>query len=199
MDRIIYLIRHGKTIGCERKRYIGTTDLPLSNEGINEARLLKEYFASINIEKMYLSPLTRCVQTADIISEGRDIEKIIVDELKEIHMGHWEGKTFTYIKERYPVLYEKRGKHIDMFKPPGGESFYELQKRVVPVFENIVRTTTGNIIIIAHAGVNRVILSKLLDFSLSEIFKLCQPYGCINKLFWDKLHERWQYETIVKR
>lgn len=199
MDRIIYLIRHGKTLDCEEKRYIGITDLPLSNEGINQARFLKEYFASINIEKMYSSPLTRCVQTSDIISEDRDIKKIIVNELKEINMGHWEGKTFTYIKERYPLLYEERGKHIDMFKPPGGESFRELQKRVMPAFENIIRTTTGNVIIIAHAGVNRVILSRLLNYHLSGIFNVYQPYGCINKLFWDKLHERWQCETIVMR
>lgn len=196
MDRIIYLIRHGKTLGCEEKRYIGITDLPLSNEGINQARFLKEYFASINIEKMYLSPLIRCVQTSDIISEDRDIKKIIVNDLKEVHMGNWEGKTFTYIKEKYPVLYEKRGKHIDMFKPPGGESFYELQNRVMPAFENILRTTTGNVVIIAHAGVNRVILSNLLNFSLNRIFNVHQPYGCINKIIWDKLHERWQCETI---
>lgn len=196
MDKRIYLVRHGKIDCGEEKRYIGITDLPLSSEGIRQAGKLYDYFSHMALEKVYTSPLMRCVQTSEIIVGSRKIERVVVEELKEMNMGDWEGKSFVYIKSRFPQQYENRGKHIDTFIPPGGESFYQLQQRVMPAFDHIMRRAAGNVLVIAHAGVNRVILSKLLDFPLQEIFNVCQPYGCVNELFWDQTHQRWQCKTV---
>ncbi|MEW9122298.1 MAG: alpha-ribazole phosphatase [Thermotaleaceae bacterium] len=196
MDRRIYLIRHGKIQMGREKRYIGITDLPLNAEGINQGKKLHDYFSNITIEKVYTSPLIRCVQTSEIIIGNRNIKSLLVEELKEINMGDWEEKSFEYIKKRFPDQYENRGKHIDTFKVPGGESFYQLYKRVIPVFEELIKITQGNILIVAHAGVNRVILSKLLGFSLQEIMNISQPYGCVNELFWDSLYQKWQCKTV---
>lgn len=199
MDRKIYLIRHGKIDFGGERHYIGTTDLSLSNDGIEQAKKLKRYFSVIDIEKAYISPLKRCVETSKIILEGRNIDRIFIDGLKEIHLGEWENKSFDHIKSRFPEEYKKRGNHIDTFAPTGGESFYQLQKRVMPIFEEIIKTTYGNILIIAHAGVNRVILSELFKIPLKEIMKIYQPYGCVNKLFLDNKLKRWRYKTITIR
>jgi probable phosphoglycerate mutase len=134
------------------------------------------------------------LQTADILLEGSSISREVIDELKEINMGDWENQTIDYIKDHFPEMYEKRGSNIDTFIPPGGESFEQMQKRVMPAFEYIAGNTAGNILIISHAGVNRVILSKLLDFPLKYIFKIIQPYGCINQLSWNITCNRWQWE-----
>ncbi len=197
MNKKIYLIRHGKIDEGAEKRYIGITDLPLCNEGIEQAGRLKEYFSGIDIEKAYSSSLIRCVQTLEIILDGRNIEKELINGLNEIDMGEWEGKSFSYIQNRFPELYEKRGNNIDTFKPPGGESFYQLQKRVISVFEDIIGSSAGDVIIITHAGVIRVILSKLLEFPLDEIFNVHPQYGCVNKLFRDGLCHKWQCETVM--
>ncbi len=163
MDRKIFVLRHGQIDYGIEKRYIGITDLPLSNDGIDQVTKLKEYFSGIEIAKAYTSPLKRCRQTAEILLEGSDTDVIVIDELKEINMGEWENKAIDYIKEHFRQMYEMRGASINAFVPPGGESFELLQKRVMPAFEYIVNNTEGNILIIGHAGVNRVILSKLLD------------------------------------
>jgi len=197
MGRKIFLIRHGQIDYGSEKRYIGITDLPLCKTGIGQVTRLKEYFSGIEIEKAFTSPLKRCMQTAEILLEGRSIGREAVDELKEINMGGWENQTLDYIKDHFRDLYEQRGASIDTFIPPGGESFAQLQKRVMPVFEYIVASTPGNVLIISHAGVNRVILSKLLDFPLLDIFKISQPYGCINRLDWDITGHRWQWEQIT--
>lgn len=194
MDRKIFLVRHGQIDYGSEKRYIGTTDLPLSSAGIGQATRLKEHFSGIVLEKAFTSPLKRCVQTAEILLEGCNIGREVIDELKEINMGEWENQTIDYIKEHFHEMYEKRGANIDAFIPPGGESFEQLQKRVMPAFEYIVKNTAGNILIISHAGVNRVILSRLLDFPLQEIFKINQPYGCINQLSWDAICHKWRWE-----
>lgn len=194
MDRKIFLLRHGQIDYGIEKRYIGITDLPLSNAGIGQVTRLKEYFSGIEIEKAYTSPLKRCLQTADILLEGSSISREVIDELKEINMGDWENQTIAYIKDHFPEMYEIRGANIDSFIPPGGESFEQLQKRVMPAFEYITANTAGNILVISHAGVNRVILSKLLNFPLKDVFKISQPYGCVNQLSWDIKCHRWQWE-----
>jgi len=196
MDRKIYLLRHGQINYGSEKRYIGITDLPLCNAGALQVARLKEYFSGIEIEKVFTSPLKRCIQTAEILLEGSNTNKTVIDDLKEINMGKWENQTIQYIKHHFHEMYEKRGSDIDVFVPPGGESFEQLQKRVMPVFECIAKNTKGNILIISHAGVNRVILSKLSDLSLKDIFEISQPYGCINQLSWDLTCSRWQWKQI---
>ncbi len=196
MNRKIYLIRHGKIDIGNEKCYVGITDIPLSIEGILQAKRLKEFFASIDIEKAYLSPLTRCVQTTNIILENRNVENFLVKELMEINMGEWDGKTFKYIKSVLPEQFKERGENIDSFIPQGGESFNQLRERVNPIFQSIIKNTNGNILIIAHAGVNRVILSSILSMPLKDIFKIKQPYGCINELSLNKEDEKWQWKLL---
>jgi len=194
MDRKIFLIRHGQIDYGSEKRYIGITDLPLSNTGIGQVIRLKEYFSGIEIEKAFTSPLKRCMQTAEIIFAGCNTNRIVLDELKEINLGEWENQTIDYIKDHFHEMYDKRGSNMDVFIPPGGESFELLQIKAMKAFEYIIKNTRGNTLIVSHAGVNRVILSKLLDFPLKDIFKISQPYGCINQLSLDITGSRWQWE-----
>jgi len=199
MVKQIYLIRHGKTEWNGEKAYIGQTELPLSKEGIEQSEKLKDYFSDIPLGKAYTSPLERCVNTMEIILAGRVIPKILVDELKEINMGDWEGMPFSEIKRTDPEAYEKRGLAIDRFTPPNGESFIDLQQRVMPVFERIVREEpTENILIIGHSGVNRVILSTILGLNLRDILKLSLPYGCVRKVWYDPGKESWTCEIDEK-
>jgi len=198
MDKIIYLIRHGKIDLGNEKVYIGSTDIPLSSEGVQQSKLLKKYFANIDIQKAYTSPLIRCVKTLDIILEDRNnIDRIYVKEFQEIDLGKWENKTFKYIKSHFPQEYEERGKNIDTFVPENGESFYQLQNRVMPIVNKILETKDNNILIVSHAGANRVIISNLLKIPLKDIMGIYQPYACINKLFWNSKVKKWEYELIT--
>lgn len=199
MAKQIYLIRHGKIEWNGEKAYIGQTELSLSKEGIEQAEKLKDYFSDIPISKAYTSPLTRCVNTLDILLGDRAIPKITVDEFKEINMGDWEGKPFSEIKRTDPEAYQKRGLEIDRFTPPNGESFFDLQQRVMPAFERIVREEqTENILILGHSGVNRVILSAILGLDLRDILKLNLPYGCVRKIWYDQEKESWNCEIDEK-
>jgi probable phosphoglycerate mutase len=197
MEQTVYLVRHG-AINCgNKKRYIGITDLHLNNVGLEHARILKKFFSTMVFEKVLISPLQRCIETANIILENFDIHPTKVKEFQEINMGNWENQTFEFIKNQFPNLYEERGLNIANFIPPGGESFYQLQTRVLPAFQHHMENTSGNILIIAHAGVNRVILSKVLDFPLENIFDINQPYGCVNKLKKNTKNETWQYCRVI--
>lgn len=197
MNKKIYLVRHGKVDTGNEKCYIGITDLPLSKEGIIQVQKLKKFFSNIDIEKAYISPLTRCIQTSDAILENRNVEKTLVKEFTEINMGQWEGKSFNYIKNYFPEQFRIRGENIDTFLPPEGESFEQLKKRVIPAFEAIANKDLGHVLIVAHAGVNRVILSNLLSIPMRDIFKIKQPYGCINEFSWNNEHKKWQWKMLL--
>ena len=125
METQIYLVRHGQIEWKSEKAYIGQLDLPLSPEGVAQAEKLRELFKTIPLDCAYTSPLRRCVATMDILLGERQIPRFRVDAFKEIDMGEWDGKTFTEIKERYPGSYEQRGRELDVFAPPAGESFVE--------------------------------------------------------------------------
>ncbi len=106
----------------------------------------------------------------------------ILPALREIHLGEWQGCTRAEIGSRFPGEWEKRGRDLAGYRPPGGESFEDLRARVVPAFEDIRKTLSGNALIVSHAGVNRVILCHVLGMPLSNLFRLDQATGSLNIL-----------------
>lgn len=179
--RNLYFVRHGKPeFPGGKKCCIGWTDLSLSEEGRSQIAELKKQFENEAIEKIYTSPLKRCVESARILSEllsGGQIPVEIVEDMKEIGMGEWEGLPFSEIREKYPEEYEERGKDLAYFRPQGGESFVMCQKRAVRVFERISRETRGNVILMAHAGFNRTLISYLENRKLKNILEIPQEYA----------------------
>lgn len=192
METQIFLVRHGQIEWKSEKAYIGQLDLPLSPEGVAQAEKLREQFKTIPLDCAYTSPLSRCVATMEILLGERQIPRFRVDAFKEINMGEWDGKTFTEIKERYPGSYEQRGRELDVFAPPAGESFVELQQRVLPVFAEVVKENDSqSIVILAHAGVIRVILANLFGLTIKEVFKWKIPYAASFKLCYNQNSGKW--------
>ena len=101
MAQRVFLIRHGKTSGNAEKRYIGTTDEPLTKEGMDEIKKNKYPCADM----IFSSSLKRAVQTAEIIWPGQ--KAIVIDELRETDFGRFEGKNYKrrqvwiYLKKRF--------------------------------------------------------------------------------------------------
>lgn len=87
------------------------------------------------------------------------------------------------VRERFPGGYEARGLDIVNYRPPGGESFADLSDRIWPAFASIAdscASETRPVVVVAHAGVNRVLLCRLLGMPLANLFRLKQGYGCCN-------------------
>ena len=101
-------------------------------------------------------------------------------------MGEWEGMGFQDIRARYPVLYELRGKDPLSNVPSGGESFEHCRDRAAYGLISLLAKTTGDIAVVTHAGVNRILLTSLLSEPLEGALHKKQPYGCINQLSWGR-------------
>lgn len=176
----LYLVRHGDSRQDQVKRYIGQTDLPLNAVGKAQIRALQKALARIDFARIYSSDLRRCLETARIIAGplGKSIRTM--PALREINLGEWDGQTMASIRERFPEEYQCRGRELVDFCPAGGESFRDLQARVIPAFLDIITQTKGAILLVAHAGVNRTILCQVLGLPLDELFQVPQDFGCLN-------------------
>ncbi|KLU64223.1 alpha-ribazole phosphatase [Desulfosporosinus acididurans] len=199
-QKLIYLVRHGDIGLGSEKRYIGQTDLPLSPLGLKQASLLKDMFSHLSFDNIFCSDLMRAQQTAEIIAILSTAVPILCPEFREVNMGDWEGKTFSEIRTRFPKKFAERGQTIANFVPPRGESFSDCSKRVLPAFERLAESAGNTILIVAHAGVNRIIICHVLGMPLENVFQLQQSYGCVNLLCQDSSGYRLNYmnNLVVK-
>lgn len=178
---VIYLLRHGEAEGeTPLKRYIGQTDVSLTASGRAQARWWARHLSGEVFEVIYGSDLRRVRETIEILTANRQIPVHFKPELREIHLGQWEGKTFISIRRRFPDEFKARGLNFGGYRPPGGESFKDLQKRILPVFQGIVHASRGKVLIVAHAGVNRVILCHVLGVPIDHLFRVTQDFGCLS-------------------
>ncbi len=179
----ILLIRHGHTVGGEEKRYKGHIDVELSPEGESQIRSLKQRFNGLieTTNAVYCSDLKRAIRSAEIISEGLDITPVIVPEFRERSFGIWEGMSFEEIEKAFPREFNLWKSDPLNYSPPGGESTMEVQKRTIEALGRLLNQHRGDTIsIVAHGGINRVILCHFMGIPLSNIFRIEQNFGCLN-------------------
>lgn len=192
----VYLVRHGHVNNGNEKRYLGRTDISLDAVGIEQAKVLHEYFKTIPINAVFTSPLKRCLQTTRIVCEGQQLHYERVEAFTEIDMGDWENVPMAQIKSTYPELYAQRGDNLEYFTPPHGESFHDVAARARYAFDAITHHATGTILIVAHAGVNRTILANILGISINEMFCIEQPYAYVNELTWNEQRIQWDNKRV---
>ena len=155
----IYLIRHGQTPGNKLKRYVGTTDEHLTQEG---CEFLKELSYPIP-ETLYASPLLRCVETAGILFPEKELH--IIDELSECDFGEFENKNYKELSgnENYQKWIDSNG----MLPFPGGESREEFKHRSLMGFQKAVtgciRENVHRAALVIHGGTIMNIMEEYAD------------------------------------
>lgn len=177
---MIYLVRHGAIDTGQERRFIGQIDLPLASSGIRQAEQLRNRLAGADLAGIYCSDLSRSLETARIIAANHPVPLVTDKDLREISLGAWEGHSFAEIRRRYPTEFARRGDDIAGYVPPGGESFASFGRRIMTAFNRLVEQANRNILIVGHAGVNRVIISRLLGMPWQNIFYIGQDYACLN-------------------
>lgn len=175
----IYLIRHGEITQSSPRRFVGQSDLLLTDRGREQMRQVAEYLVGRGLPRLLCSPLSRCVESAGIVGKALGLEPEVAADLREIGLGVWEGLTVEEVRERFPGDYEARGRDLARFRPAGGESFADVERRTWPAFNAISKSNFPQAIV-AHGGVNRVLLCRILGMPLENLFRLGQDYACLN-------------------
>jgi probable phosphoglycerate mutase len=161
----VFLIRHGATILSAEDRFAGATDVPLSDEGRQQASRLAVRLQEEPITAVYASTMGRTIETARILAEPHGLEVQQREGLREISHGHWEQMTREEVDEKYPQEAEEWDKDPYTFAPAGGESGLAVTARALPALIELVRAHPGgNILVVSHKATIRLLLSSLLGF-----------------------------------
>lgn len=177
---VLYLVRHGSIISVGGKAFIGQIEAPLSEEGVEQAWGLRKWLEPVQFSRVISSDLLRSQRTSKIIAGWRSNPIEAMPALREINLGEWEGFSFDEIKERFPEEYAARGRDIEHWRPPHGESFADCLARVSAALTEILAGSRGNVLLVGHAGVNRLILCLALGIPVRNLHGIGQDYGCVN-------------------
>jgi len=177
----LYLVRHGELVTSKEWRYVGQMDVELNETGKKQIQNLSGRLSSEQIEMIFSSDLTRTIESAEIIGNKLEIINEPISELREINLGVWEGLTLEEIEESFPEDLVKRSEDIKDFRIINGESFSDVKKRVIPKLKDIIEgNVSKRILVIAHGGVNRIIIADALGLDINNIPRLEQNYACLN-------------------
>lgn len=177
----LLLLRHGEVANIKEWIYNGHNDVDLSPDGVRQYETIAEKLKDAPIKAVYSSDLLRASRGAEMIAAKHGLSVIKFPELRELHYGIWEGKTVSHIREMYAEEVKERYADIVNYRVEGGETLVELSARVLPKIDELLQAHLGEtMVIVAHGGVNRIILLDILNSSLQNFYSLQQSFGGIN-------------------
>ncbi|MEZ4483115.1 MAG: histidine phosphatase family protein [Syntrophotaleaceae bacterium] len=176
-------MRHGEVEGHGQPRYNGQLDVPLTPRGLQHYQQLRERLCRRPIAAVYSSDLARCLDGAHMLAAAYGLKPEAMIRLRELHAGDWEGHPWSELQARYPRQWQERLDDIVHYRIPGGENLLDLRDRARTAIAKIIARHPGQeVIVVAHGGINRIILLDALGAPLDRVFSLSQFYGCLNIL-----------------
>ena len=169
----IILIRHGETED-NLKRIFSRDNTKLTDKGraqiLNSKKLLKNF----EYEEVYYSPLTRAVESTEVLG----LNGIIEDRIREINFGTFTGMTFDEIRKLHPLKAKEWLKDSINYRVPKGESMLDVYNRIEEFLKEIIQRDK-NVLLICHDCVIRVALCWVFD-NPDYFFKFKVDNGSIN-------------------
>jgi broad specificity phosphatase PhoE len=208
---ILTLMRH-PPINRESETCIGQTNVELSPEGRTALIPLAGEACRLRPDQILCSDLKRCQLLAEAIAARLDLFAESDPIWRELSFGTWENRTWSDIQAREPQVLCEWMANFDTVAPPAGESFQQLQARVLKGIEskilchtgeapvlrsemNTGRPATPHCLVVTHAGVIRAAVSAFSDLPLRKAFELAVPYG--SHTSFRRCGNRWSPLDIV--
>jgi alpha-ribazole phosphatase len=177
----LFVARHGEVGGDGVLR--GQVDVPLTDRGLAQARQVAERLADEPLAAVYCSDLERSRVGAELVAHGRSLPVLADPAFRELDMGRWDALPMAEVWRRERDLLEAWWADLEGFVVPGGESMGQLRDRVLPALNAVLARHPGETVcLVAHGGVNRVILFEAVGIPLGRFHVLAQDYGCLNLL-----------------
>jgi broad specificity phosphatase PhoE len=148
------LVRHGETEWSRAGKHTGRTDVPLTEGGRNQAKMVGAALRSRRFAAVWTSPLSRALETCRLAGFG-DVA-VLKDELVEWDYGEYEGRTTLDIRSERP------GWTLWRDGVPGGETVDEVRARADRALAEVA-SAGGNVLVFAHGHVLRVLAARWLD------------------------------------
>ncbi len=182
---MVDLMRHGEPLGGMLLR--GSTDHALTETGWRQMRQAVE--GRDGWARIVSSPLKRCQQFAQELSQSRALPLRVHEGFSEIHFGAWEGRSMEDVHDTEPERLAAFWADPMNNTPPQGEPLTDFRRRVLAAWSELLQDYRGeHVLVTAHGGVNRVILAEVLGMPLQNLFRIDVPYACLTRIIVDHVH-----------
>jgi broad specificity phosphatase PhoE len=179
----LLLIRHGENDYLKQDRLPGRLpDIHLNKRGQAQAAALAENLKTLPVRAIYASPLERAVETAEPLAQALGLPIQLRPGLLDTDVGEWQGIQIRVLRKQPQwKLVQERPSH---FRFPGGESFLEIQERLVREIETIRCTHKSRdmVAVVFHADPIKLVLAHYLGLPLDNLQKLSVGAGSVSIL-----------------
>jgi len=179
----LILLRHLKSQWNLENRFTGWTDVPLSMEGVENAKEVSDKLAGVKIDKVYTSPLIRNRETTSLILENlgkKDAPIVINKALDERNYGALQGLNKDEVKKQYGEEQVKLWRRSWDQAPPEGESLKDVYERAVSFFKEYIEKdleSGRDILVVASHNSLRALVKYIEKIPNEEIMNLEITYG----------------------
>lgn len=185
MNTTILLIRHGETAWNRGKIFRGVYDIPLNENGRIQAQALARMLAIRPIDAAYTSPLSRAVETAQLVLESHRIEPGMHDGLKDFDYGEWTGLEDTEVARRWPDEHQHWIMAPHTLRVPGGDTLQDVFDRAFEAIAAIAKQHNGQTVaLFAHRVINKLLVLGMLTLGLERFPFIQQDNCCLNEFLW---------------
>ncbi|WP_090594737.1 histidine phosphatase family protein [Auraticoccus monumenti] len=173
----LLLLRHGETPLTPERRFSGTgsSDPGLSEVGLRQAQQAARS-AVVRLAGptvVLTSPLRRCRETADVVAAALGVTVEVLEDLREMDFGEWEGHTFAEVRQRHPDDLAAWKRSADVAPTGSRESFTELLHRVGDVARNLSRAHPGaTVLAVTHVTPVKAFVAHALDAPATSFFAM---------------------------
>ena len=169
----LYYLRHGQTTwNADGNRYAGATDVPLTELGIQQAKQGSARIRDIEFDAVFCSGMSRALETAKLVLDGRDVPIVQDPRLNEMNYGTWEGKTHAEIVAEPDNHWHDWAVDPDAFRPgERGELASELVARVTAFLYDVMQPGR-TVLAVAHHTTGRLLIAHTLEMPLSAYRRL---------------------------
>ncbi|MBO0844507.1 MAG: bifunctional RNase H/acid phosphatase [Nocardioides sp.] len=173
----LVLVRHGATSYTAGKRFSGglaSSNPGLTDEGRAQARGVADWLAPIGeaFETVVSSPVRRARESAEIVAERLGLGVVEEPAFAEMEFGAWDGLTIEEVGEQHPEELERWLDDLDMV-PGGGESFREVEKRVLAGLARLIEEYAGKtLVVVSHVTPIKVVVTHAVEAPLTALFRM---------------------------
>lgn len=182
----LLLVRHGETEWNRQKRFQGQIDVPLNDNGREQARQAAEFLKPIQIDAAVSSFMQRPKETAEIILHYHSHVQLAVEtELQEISHGLWEGKLESEIEAEFPGELQRWQATPEAVQMPEGENLQQVWERAIATWDAIVAAADQSeapqtVMVVAHDAINKAILCHVVGWGPEHFWTFKQGNGAVS-------------------
>lgn len=187
MSLRLFVVRHGATEWSSARRFAGSRDIPLSEDGRRQCEAVARALAESRPAAVWASPLERARTSAEILTKPHRLPVRLDGAFREMGFGQWEGLTREEVAARFPREWEAWRTSPTAVTAPDGESVAAVAARVAAGLEALRSQHDGQtVILVSHAMVIRLLVLDALGLDLDRLWTVEATPGGISELEYRK-------------